>query len=194
METLDVEFGGAGLTERQGENFDAKVDRSGGADACWPWMGSRNPAGYGYCKMLGENLAHRVSFRLHKGAIPDDRPRICHSCDNPPCCNPAHLWAGTDKDNSCDREQKSRGNHAVGERHCSRTKPHRIARGEGHGLSKLTEAQVRAIWDDYHAGAKIRDLAKKHGCSFCAVQCITSGQTWTHLNLIRPPSACRPAH
>jgi hypothetical protein len=91
------------------DRFWAKVDRSGGLDACWPWMGSRTEEGYGQF-WDGQRIEHaaRVAWRLHTGKeVPSDKHAL-HHCDNPPCCNPAHLWLGTNQNNSTDRARKGR--------------------------------------------------------------------------------------
>lgn len=72
---------------------------------CWEWNGSRNPqTGYG---QIGGGYAHRLAFQLFNGAIPRGK-WILHSCDNPPCCNPNHLYAGTAQDNARDRDSRGR--------------------------------------------------------------------------------------
>jgi hypothetical protein len=86
------------------DRFDKKVVKT---DGCWNWTG-RTVKGYGTLRMgLKYVGAHRVSYELHKGEIP---PGMCvlHSCDNPGCVNPAHLWAGTKNDNNVDKGKKGR--------------------------------------------------------------------------------------
>ena len=117
--------------------FNAKVDRSGGPDACWPWTAGRFGTGYGAFKVRGRNHhAHRIAYELaHDEPIPSDpdAPKVfvCHACDNPPCCNPAHLWLGTTTDNM--RDASTKGRLATGNRNGSRTHPDRIPRGDRHG-------------------------------------------------------------
>lgn len=90
------------------ERFWSKVDRRG-PDECWPWKGSRNPDGYGSFSYQGRQArAHRMAWMLANGAVPEAGKLICHSCDNPPCCNPAHLWPGTPSDNMKDCYAKGR--------------------------------------------------------------------------------------
>lgn len=88
-----------------------------GADDCWEWEASRNPWGYGQFR-IGSKIftTSRVAFALVKQREPGDL-LVCHSCDNPSCCNPAHLWLGTDADNNRDRSEKGRG-CGQAETHC----------------------------------------------------------------------------
>ena len=76
---------------------------------CWEWNGYRLPGGYGRVSYNKETIyAHRLSFILHKGDVPMGM-HVLHTCDNPSCVNPNHLWLGTAKDNAVDREEKGRG-------------------------------------------------------------------------------------
>lgn len=102
------------------ERFWAMVDKSAGPEGCWPWKGAPDEYGYGlfHVRNLGRTpvkgdpshieRAHRVALRLSGVAIPDGKKAL-HRCDNPPCCNPAHLYAGTSKQNAEDRERRGRG-------------------------------------------------------------------------------------
>lgn len=82
--------------------FWGQVDKSAGPDACWLWMGTKHFRGYGACtKQYGDTRAHRVSWLLTHGPIPDGLG-VLHKCDTPLCVNPAHLYLGDQKQNSAD--------------------------------------------------------------------------------------------
>lgn len=81
---------------------------------CWLWMGSSLPKGYGRFYANGKmNYAHRFAYETWVGQIPDGH-FICHHCDNPSCCNPDHLFAGTQKDNMRDCAEKGRVHITLG--------------------------------------------------------------------------------
>jgi len=86
----------------------------GGPDDCWPWTGSvvNGNKPYGRVKVEGKlKLVHRVIYELYTGEeLPDD-VQVCHSCDNPPCCNPNHLWIGDNQANMLDKMIKGRTSH-----------------------------------------------------------------------------------
>ena len=82
-----------------------------GFDDCWEWVGARYPQGYGRIHRWGtdnrNSYTHRVAWELVNGTIPDGMC-VCHHCDNPPCCNPRHLFLGTQNDNIQDSIKKGR--------------------------------------------------------------------------------------
>ena len=108
------------LTERNRALFFARVDKRG-PDECWPWTGAINRQGYGKVSSHGRWLrAPRVAWYLAHGEQPP--AFVCHSCDNPLCCNPAHLWIGTSLDNNRDAVAKGRNIAAKrkAQTHCKR--------------------------------------------------------------------------
>lgn len=122
------------------DRFWAKVEKRG-ADECWEWTGAL-ANGYGRFRIGSQTdgsrrleNAHRIAFELVNGPIPSDH-LVCHRCDNPLCCNPAHLFTGTHADNSADMVAKDRGYRP------------RFTR-DAHPNRKLTEAQVARIKRQY---------------------------------------------
>jgi hypothetical protein len=95
------------------ESFLQKIDRSSGSLGCWVYRGSLANTGYGRSVYCGKRWqAHRLAWHLLVGAIPEKK-YVLHKCDNPPCCNPAHLWLGTQEDNmkDCSRKNRARNGH-----------------------------------------------------------------------------------
>lgn len=146
------------------ERFWLFVDRRGEKE-CWLWTGSVRGAGYGRISDGARSIpAHRVSYELHYGPIPEGL-LVCHKCDVPGCVNPNHLFVGTQKENLADRNAKGRF-HPV--------------KGEKHGRSKLTNGQVRLILKD---SRKHQDIASDHGISSAMVCCIKARKNWTHIHI-----------
>ena len=91
--------------------FESKVDVTLPPWVCWPWQGALMPRGYGKLGKGGAGsgwlLAHRVSYELYIGPIPEGK-EVRHSCDNPPCCNPSHLLPGTKINNMTDMHNRKR--------------------------------------------------------------------------------------
>ena len=102
------------------ERFWARVDRKGPSD-CWEWTGAKLPKGYGQCNWRGQTTqTHRLAYALSNPQnIPGAR-LVLHTCDNPPCCNPQHLWLGTAKDNTADMMSKGRQKFISRRTHCPR--------------------------------------------------------------------------
>lgn len=139
--------------------------RRGDPDECWEWTGSRIGArinkGYGMF-YDGERkvYTHRYSYEIHNGPIPLGI-FVCHRCDNRPCCNPAHLFLGTNRDNVLDSLAKGRTS-------C-------------YNKSDLSEAQIRTLRDRARAGESCQDLGVEFGLSRSHVWRIRSGLCWGHL-------------
>lgn len=153
------------------ERFFSRLPEERPPDSCWEITGPSFPFGYGRIDFSAEKRqhsvsAHRVSYMLFVGPIPEGLV-ICHRCDNPPCCNPDHLFLGTFADNANDMAVKGRS-----------------ARGAGNWAAKLTEANVREIrslyrWQDRVNG--IPALARRFGISDSQVHDIIKGKSWKHV-------------
>lgn len=168
------------------DRFWEKVARAD-SSACWAWNGSRVGRGYGQF-WDGDRLivAHRWLYEHLNGPVPGDID-ICHSCDNPSCCNPDHLFAGSRAENMQDCSRKGRTVGQVspdkltrGLSHYTHTKPHLRLRGGRHGQSKLTDDDARFILDSKGVIPQ-RQLARRFHISQAAVSAIHCRITWTHL-------------
>lgn len=135
-----------------------------GTSECWFWLGSINRLGYGVFLCEGENKAHRVSYRLFKGPIPDGM-KVMHTCDTRNCVNPAHLVAGTQADNVADMVAK--GRQKTGD-----------IRGQKNPMAKATPAVVQKIRDAVAAGAKQIEMAREFGLSPMTVSRIVRKESW----------------
>lgn len=176
-----LEEGGGGFSEEEKTHFWEKVGRKGKRD-CWEWRAYRQPKGYGLIAHgRGTMLAHRMSWLLNVGMIPDGLC-VLHKCDNASCVNPSHLFLGTRADNNHDMERKGRAVHPEGDNNGSRLHPELLARGSRHGMSKLTEPEVREIRSEYKTGTTThRRLATKFGVARSLIRFIVKRITWKHI-------------
>lgn len=136
------------------ERFWPKVAVGAG---CWLWTAAVSSNGYGAIKKpggYGRLYAHRVAYELTYGPIPDGF-YVCHRCDNPPCCNPSHLFLGAPSDNTLDMRRKRR------------------ARGRP---PKVSDDDVRAMRALCAAGASQSEAGRHYGISQPAVSLILSGK------------------
>lgn len=148
--------------------FWAKVDKSGGDDACWIWTACTNRS---YGSFLWNNRvthAHRVSWMLVHGDIPSGL-EICHNCpggDNPSCVNPKHLYLGTHTQNM--RDVIAKGQRAIN------------VHGELHGMHKLTDAAIAEVRQRYAEGGVTQQvLADEYGVSQVHISWIIRRKTRT---------------
>lgn len=148
-------------------SFWKRIDKRG-PDECWLWKGPKTDAGHGFfygalCIDGKPWRAHRLMWTLANGPIPP-KMHICHHCDVPLCCNPAHLFLGTNADNMADRNSKQRQ-----------------ARGEKQALAKLTEESVSFIRSTYSRGDKqsgVKPLARRFGVTPRTIRDVVRGVTW----------------
>jgi uncharacterized NAD-dependent epimerase/dehydratase family protein len=144
-------------------SFWSKVDQTGD---CWPWTRAVNVHGYGIVGWQGNfYLSHRLAFELATGTKPEQM-MVCHRCDSPPCCNPDHLFLGTQLDNMRDCVAKGRLRSNV---------------GVCHPGAKLTEDDVREIRRRKANGARSADVATEFGIDRTHVWQIASGRRWSHV-------------
>ena len=163
------------------ERFWSRVDKSGGEDACWPWLATKDHRGYGGLSINDRSVkAHRVALELHLGRPIAVGACALHSCDNPPCVNPAHLREGTLAENS--REMSLKGRAAFGDRNGSRLHPERLPRGERTHLAKLREQDVRDIRAHFAAGGLCTNaVAAQYNVTTGALRHIKAGRSWVHV-------------
>lgn len=138
----------------------------GDPDECWPYLGFVPENGYGQFSIRCQNfLAHRLAYQLATGQDPGDL-FVCHRCDNKPCCNPAHLFLGTNGDNQRDASRKGLLTH-----------------GSGHHNAKLTEDNVREIRRRRAEGESQYALARAFGIGRPQIAAITNrpNENWRHV-------------
>lgn len=157
------------LTRDVLERFESKFQRGNDSD-CWIWKGSKCSKGYGHFSMRQSGVeiktysAHRISWAIENNSIIPEKMMICHTCDNPSCVNPNHLYLGTGFDNNKDTVNRGRANRKSGN-DCS--------------WSKLTENDVLDIRSSNDSQTS---LAKKYGVSQPHISRIISGDRslWKH--------------
>lgn len=154
------------------EQFWGSVDSSAGPLACWPW---NKCVVFGYGKLRwgpSQRIMHasRVAYELAVGTIPVGM-LVCHTCDNPRCCNPAHLFIGTQSDNMRDAATKGRiswqqqGANA----------------GERNPRAKLSDDDIRRIRALNRTGVSYRAIAEQFGISDVTVSRICRKLIWKHV-------------
>lgn len=140
-------------------------------DLCWSWMKYKDKNGYGdfqfcYLGIKYRYRAHRTSYELTKGVIPNDLI-VCHKCDNPTCVNPNHLFTGTHQDNCDDKINK--GRQAI---------------AEINGRSKLNWLLVNEIRCKYESGFSIKELSGNYNISTDQIINIIKNDSWIDENYV----------
>ena len=161
------------------DRFWERVDRNGTAPShvvelgpCWLWTGARLKLANGALSYgsIGErkdvrHLAHRVSWKLHFGDVPEGMC-VCHKCDNPQCVRPDHLFLGTQQDNMADKLAKGRAVF------------NRFPTGEAHPNAKADEETVRTIRELRGAGLSLAKIGARVGLHASTVHDIVRATTW----------------
>lgn len=134
-------------------------------DECWPWIRSLDGHGYGQMKVGGrKQIASRIAYLLHYERQPGSY-MVCHTCDNPRCVNPHHLWLGTNKQNQNDCVTKGRqrnGCHA----------------GSRNANSLITEQDVTDILLKISQGMTNKAIAEQYGVTHSSISLIRRGKSW----------------
>jgi hypothetical protein len=141
--------------------FWAKVNKNG-PDDCWEWTGATLRSGYGQFAVSYKTqvMAHRFSYELHRGTIPDGI-FVCHTCDNRRCVNPSHLWLGNNQDNMRDMVSKER---------------HQTRPGESNNQARFTNKQAADIRAMYATGQySLAKLGRMFSVTPRTIKLIVSG-------------------
>lgn len=153
------------------DRFWAKVDKRGPSE-CWEWKAARLPSGHGRFRLSQPRRlvpSHRFAWEIENGPMPNGA-LACHHCDNPSCCNPAHIYPGTPLSNMQDMHRRGRAK-------CG----HGSQKGEAHPGHKLSAEDVelmRMTWETLRAGVTYKSVAKAFGVSPSLVRFIVIGKAW----------------
>ncbi len=148
------------LTKEQKELFWSRVDKTDDEDECWEWQAGRGHFNYGMFRVGPSTIhTHRLSFILHYNIELYTNEHVCHSCDNPPRCNPNHLFIGSRKDNMQDMVSKNRE-----------------PSGTKNTQHKLTEEQVKDIKSRKKYWGINTHLASEFNVSFQLIKLIREGK------------------
>ena len=156
-------------------NFWRRVQISS-RDDCWPWKGARSKQGYGSIRGPRPRHRHYVASRLAYEFTTGKDPgplHVCHHCDNPPCCNPRHLYLGDHSLNQLDAH--ARGLHPPVQRH-----------GEANGNARLTADDVRQIRRRITRGESNKEIAADYPVSHGMISNIRCGKSWRHVKQQEP--------
>ena len=177
------------------QRFWSKV-KIAGPDECWLWTAGGHGQGYGHFTITRRCYkSHQVAKASVVGPIPPGSC-VCHTCDNPPCCNPAHLFIGTDTDNARDKIAKGRARPQTGENHWMKKHPELIKRGDQHhshlhpelrvrgskhGNAILNEQLVVEIRDRHRSGETYRSMSAAFHVSRSTIKSVVTRRMWRHV-------------
>jgi len=154
-------------------------------DECWPWLGMKAGRGYGRMKIQGRTfVVTRIALLLDGRIQPSSKHIACHTCDNPICCNPSHLWWGTNKENTQDAVRKGRLYPQDGSRWTFfRTPEAQVIRSRlGKATRSLSNEQViriRALADE---GVSQRAIARDIGSSLKTVWAVIKRERYSEIS------------
>jgi len=150
------------------------------ANGCWLWAyGGTDREWYPEITINGEG--HSVARWILMVTTGTTGPVARHTCDRPRCCNPDHLLWGTQKENVHDAYERGRRIPAQPREPKRVNRPYQLARGEKHGMAKLTASDVRTIRERHASGVSGYRLAKDYGVAKGTIYSIVKGKSWTHL-------------
>jgi len=150
------------------DRFWSKISFPSDINSCWIWTASCDKDGYPFFHMNNKMIkGHRFSYLIHnQDTVTDfDSLYICHTCDNPPCVNPNHLYLGTHQINMNDRGLKNRTHHHI---------------GSANGRSKLNDDIVRQIRLDLQTET-VACVAKRYNVGATTIMNVKLGETWSHV-------------
>lgn len=145
--------------------FFQSINYPGNDNDCWEWNCYCNNYGYGIFNWNRHIKAHRFIYECYNGPIPDDL-FVCHKCDNPPCCNPDHLFLGTEQDNKNDMVQKNRQ-----------------AFGSSNGMAKLNDKTVIEILEKIDNGTytTLQQICSTYSIAESPIRDIFTRRLWSHV-------------
>lgn len=146
------------------DRFWDKVEKRG-PDECWEWQAGTNQSGYGIFRIAEKKFrAHRIVYESANKVRLKPNEYVCHSCDNPGCVNPSHLFLADHDANMQDMVAKGRSPH-----------------GESNGRAQLTAGDVIDIRRKFNSGTPIQEIAEQYPVHQRAVRRAATGKTWTRI-------------
>lgn len=151
------------FTSKQIASFWARVSTDG-LDVCWPWMRCCTRSGYGQVRFSKQRYrTSRLAYCFTRGEVPEDT-HVLHSCDNPPCCNPTHLFSGNHQANMTDAVNKGR-----------------IPVGEANGRSKIDSDKAKEMRLLHSLGWSFVAIAVFSDVTVTTVRSVVFRRTWRHV-------------
>lgn len=156
----NLQMATSNYTSTDPQNFWSKIAITSDDNQCWLWLAGCSKDGYGNYRSM---VSHRIAWSYPNYVIPKGM-KVCHSCDNPKCCNPKHLFLGTNQDNMDDMKKKGRSPNN---------------KGEKNPRSILTDNQVTEIRKKYSPERRNRSaLAREYGISLTQMARIVHNEQW----------------